>query len=79
MAHISQKPCRTPVRPSSPTLPTFEADILTAAELAQLLRIHPVTVRLKAASGEIPGRQVGNRWRFCRAQIMNWMSWNGQP
>jgi hypothetical protein len=34
-----------------------------------MLPLHPVTVRLKAASGEIPGKQIGNRWRFSRARI----------
>ena len=48
-------------------------EMLTADEVAQLLRIHPVTVRLKAASGEIPGRQIGNRWRFSKARIDEWM------
>jgi excisionase family DNA binding protein len=49
-------------------------DTLTAAELAVLLRIHPVTVRLKAAAGEIPGRQIGNRWRFSRTRINDWLA-----
>jgi excisionase family DNA binding protein len=49
-------------------------DVLTADELAVMLRIHPVTVRLNAASGEIPGRQVGNRWRFSRKAITEWLS-----
>jgi excisionase family DNA binding protein len=38
-----------------------------------MLRLHPVTVRLKAASGEIPGKQIGNRWRFSRARIEQWL------
>ena len=49
-------------------------DILTVTEVAALLRLHPVTVRLKAASGEIPGRQIGNRWRFSRARIEAWLA-----
>lgn len=49
------------------------SDVLDVAELATILRIHPVTVRLKAASGEIPGRQIGNRWRFSRKRIMEWL------
>jgi excisionase family DNA binding protein len=54
-----------------PALP----DVLDVADLAALLRIHPVTVRLKAASGEIPfGRQIGNRWRFSRARIEAWLA-----
>jgi excisionase family DNA binding protein len=30
-------------------------------------------VRLKAQAGEIPGRQVGNRWRLSRKRIMQWL------
>jgi excisionase family DNA binding protein len=48
-------------------------DTLTVTELAALLKLHPVTIRLKAASGEIPGRQIGNRWRFSRARIEEWI------
>jgi excisionase family DNA binding protein len=49
-------------------------DTLTVAELSVMLRIHPVTVRIKAAAGEIPGRQIGNRWRFSRARIEAWLA-----
>jgi excisionase family DNA binding protein len=50
------------------------SDVLDVSDLATMLRIHPVTVRLKAASGEIPGRQIGNRWRFSRKRIMEWLA-----
>lgn len=50
-----------------------QREVLTAVELGKILRIHPVTVRLKAASGEIPGRQLGNRWRFSRTRINEWL------
>jgi len=53
---------------------TQQDDILDVRDLAALLRLHAVTIRLKAASGEIPGgRQIGNRWRFSRARIMAWL------
>ena len=48
---------------------------MDAYEVATLLRLNPVTIRLKAA-GEIPGRQIGNRWRFSRARIKAWLSEN---
>ena len=57
------------------TLPTTaQFEIMTTEEIAVMLRMHPVTVRLKAASGEIPGRQVGRRWKFSRSRIMEWLA-----
>ena len=53
--------------------PLTAPDILDVADLAALLHIHPVTIRLHAAQGRIPGRQVGNRWRFSRLRIMQWL------
>jgi excisionase family DNA binding protein len=51
-------------------------DTLDVADLAVLLRIHPTTIRTHAAQGLIPGRQIGNRWRFSRAKIEAWLSEN---
>ena len=48
-------------------------EVLTADEVGKILKIHPVTVRLKAAAGVIPGRQIGNRWRFSRTRINEWL------
>lgn len=48
-------------------------DVIDATETAKILKIHPVTVRLKAAAGEIPGRQIGNRWRFSRQRLHEWL------
>jgi excisionase family DNA binding protein len=62
---------------STPNLPNPEplaSDILTADELAGMLHLHVVTVRLMAKSGEIPGRQIGNRWRFSRSRIVEWIA-----
>lgn len=59
---------------SEPKLaPTALPEILDVNDLAKLIRIHPVTIRLHAAQGLIPGRQVGNRWRFRRDRIMKWL------
>jgi excisionase family DNA binding protein len=60
--------------PYSITDTSAAQDTLTVAELAVMLRIHPVTVRLHAAQGLIPGRQIGNRWRFSRARIEEWLA-----
>jgi excisionase family DNA binding protein len=56
------------------TFRTNHLPFLTSVELGVILRIHPVIVRLKAAAGVIPGRQIGNRWRFSRTQINEWLN-----
>ena len=48
-------------------------EVMTAKELGLMLRPHPFTVRLSAAAKKIPGRQVGNRWRFSRTRINEWL------
>lgn len=40
-----------------------EADVVTAAELAQLLRMTPHTVSKRIADGSIPARKIGKGWR----------------
>ena len=50
-----------------------ENDVINAVDVAKILKVHPVTVRLKAAAGEIPGRQIGNRWRFSKKRINEWL------
>lgn len=71
------KPCRQPRLRSTPKsaspAPQPSDDVMDVTSMASLLHIHAVTVRLKAASGEIPGRQIGNRWRFSRSKIMQWL------
>jgi excisionase family DNA binding protein len=49
-------------------------EVMTAEEVAAMMRIHPVTVRLQAAAGKIPGRRLGNRWRFSRSAITEWLA-----
>jgi hypothetical protein len=44
-------------------------DIIDAKEAALILHMHPVTVRLKAKAGQIPGRQIGSMWRFSRTHL----------
>jgi excisionase family DNA binding protein len=58
---------------SKPSQPATDHDVLDINGLAALLMIHRVTCTLKAQAGEIPGRQIGNRWRFSRKRIMAWL------
>ena len=70
-----QRSCRQPSSRflSQPTPAEPQSDVLDVNAVAILLLVHPVTVRLKAQAGEIPGRQIGNRWRFSRTRIMQWL------
>lgn len=43
--------------------------ILTTEDVAKILRLTPLTVRVLAQKGEIPGRKVGSQWRFRRTDI----------
>lgn len=44
-------------------------DILDADEVAELLRVHPRTVKRLASQGGLPGFRVGGQWRFRREAI----------
>lgn len=44
-------------------------DIIDAIEAAKILKMHPVTVRLKAKAQQVPGRQIGSMWRFSRRRL----------
>ena len=43
--------------------------LLTIAEAAEILRLHPRTLREYLRRGELRGRIVGGRWRFRRADL----------
>jgi excisionase family DNA binding protein len=38
--------------------------LLDVEGAAEFLGLHPETVRIKARSGELPGRKIGREWRF---------------
>ncbi|MBI4374179.1 MAG: helix-turn-helix domain-containing protein [Deltaproteobacteria bacterium] len=49
-------------------------NLLTIAELARYLRLDSQTVSRKAQRGEIPGFKIGNRWRFRKEEIDEWLA-----
>lgn len=49
-------------------------EILTLTEAAEFLRISPETLRDLACRGQIPGRLVGNDWRFPRSKLVEWLA-----
>jgi excisionase family DNA binding protein len=49
-------------------------EVLTAEQLAELLQVEVKTVRALAARGELPGRKLGNQWRFSRRAVLDWLA-----
>jgi excisionase family DNA binding protein len=48
-------------------------EVLDAAEAAELLKVEPGTVQELAERGELPGRRLGEEWRFSRAALLAWL------
>jgi excisionase family DNA binding protein len=49
-------------------------DVLTTAQLADLLQVDEKAVRDLARRGELPGRKIGRDWRFSRSAVLAWLS-----
>jgi len=49
-----------------------ESEILTAAEVAEYLKVHPSTIYRLLKAHKIPSFKIGSDWRFKREQIDEW-------
>lgn len=54
--------------------PAAELEILTPAQLAGLLQVEEEVVVELAENGELPGRKIGEDWRFSREAILAWLA-----
>jgi excisionase family DNA binding protein len=54
-------------------------EILTAAQVADLLQLHPRTVYKLVKQGAIPGKKFGGGWRFNRKEIIGLISMTAEP
>ena len=52
--------------------------ILTAAEVAQILRVHPATIYRLMKNKGLPGFRMGAEWRFSQEAIESWMKTNAE-
>ena len=50
-----------------------EEGVFTVQELAQYLRMKPLTIYKHASRGKLPGFKVGSHWRFKRSTIDQWI------
>lgn len=49
------------------------AEVLTLAGVAELLQVQEEQIAALAAAGELPGRRVGDEWRFARDAVLRWL------
>lgn len=48
-------------------------DLLTAKEVAEVLKMNPQVVLRKLQAGEIPGYKIGKEWRVSRTKLIDWL------
>jgi excisionase family DNA binding protein len=53
-------------------------EVLTLDEAAALLKLPADAVRSSAEEGDLPGRRLGNEWRFARSAVLVWLA-DGEP
>src|SRR4029077_19175426 len=51
-----------------------DLEVLTLAEAAAYLRVDEKQVRQMVQQGALPGRQIGDDWRFFKAALQAWLS-----
>lgn len=52
--------------------------IMTVPEVAEYLRVHPITVYRLAREGKIPGFKIGFDWRFNSETLERWIKQKGE-
>jgi excisionase family DNA binding protein len=70
------EPGRGPFRPGmgNATFQTFlPPEVLRLEDAAELLQVAPDDVQALAAAGDLPGRKIGETWRFSRAAVLRWL------
>jgi excisionase family DNA binding protein len=61
------------------TFRSFEpAEVLTLEDASELLRVAAEDVEALATAGELPGRKIGEAWRFSRAALLRWLGGSGE-
>jgi|SRR5215211_1794623 len=52
-------------------------EVLSPAEVADLLQVEEERVTDLAEKGELPGRKIGDEWRFSRSAVLEWLGAEG--
>ena len=53
--------------------PNPAPEVLTLTQAAELLQLAPDAVAELAEAGEVPGRRIGEEWRFSREAVLAWL------
>ena len=59
--------------------PHEERQVLTPEQVAELLQVDVKVVVELAEAGELPGRKLGDAWRFARSALLAWLSGAAEP
>lgn len=54
--------------------PADAPEVLTEAETAALLQVDVADVVALAEAGDLPARRLGDRWRFSRRAVLDWLA-----
>ena len=49
------------------------AEVMTLAEVAELLQVQVEAIEQQAENGSLPGRRIGGEWRFGRRAVLGWL------
>lgn len=50
------------------------AQIMTTKEIADYLKLHPITISKLSKAGKIPSIRIGRVWRFDKEIIDEWIA-----
>ena len=53
--------------------PHEQPEVLTLEQAAELLQVPPEAAAELADAGELPGRKIGDDWRFSRRAVLAWL------
>lgn len=48
-------------------------EIMTRAQVAELLQVHPAVVGRYVKWRKLPARKIGSEWRFKRSEVLRWL------
>ena len=60
-------------------VPSPASEVLTAEQAAELLQTDEEAVLALADAGELPGRRIGDEWRFLRRAVLAWLGGAAPP